>query len=215
MKCINILVSCFRFFLFEEDSREVTFIASSNFHNHCILKVTHVNHKSERLTSALVLSAATDGRVAFWDVTDLCQSIVDDIMNDKTSKTGDRKSNSDISVFLEKRVQSQHTLSTCDFGSDSNSSTAADYVKESNAGDPSCEKEGQRSCEKKGQRSEVVPAAWLDCHQSGVNSIYLDKYEGNKNEPCHEKSAFGVVCLGKICSATEAGKSHGTTNTAI
>ena len=187
MKCIYILVS--RFFLFEEDSREVIFIGSSNFHNHCILKVTHVIHKSELLTSAFVLSAATDGRVAFWDITDLCQSVIDDITIDKTSKTGDRKSNSDISVFLEKRVQSQHTLSSCEFSSDSNSSTAADDVKESNAGDFSCEKEGQRSCEK-GQMSELAPAAWLDCHQSGVNSIYFDKYEGEKNESCHEKSCL-------------------------
>ena len=174
--------SFFRFFLFEEDSREITFIASSNFHNHCILKVTHVIHKSDHVTSALVLSAATDGKVAFWDMTDMCKSVVNDVTRDKAAKTGYMKtgykiSDSGTNVFLENRMQAQHTLASKNFSSGSKSfvpeaGEMVDGVDEDNAVDAVCNKEDQMS--------DLVPAGWLDCHQSGVNSIYFGKYTCKK-----------------------------------
>lgn len=159
---------CFRFFLFEEDSREVTFIAFSNFHDHCVLKVTHVIHKSEQATSALILSVATDGRVAFWDVTDLCKSITEDVAGNRKEN---REESPNVSVFLEKKVQSQHTLSSDKMFS--GNASIMSLEEDENFPKDSQHKTGS-------ERSNLAPFGWLDCHQSGVNSIYFGPYEGKK-----------------------------------
>ena len=143
-------------------------------------------HKPELETSALVLSAATDGKVAFWDMTDMCKSVVNDVTRDRTAKTGYKINDSGTNVFLENRMQAQHTLASKNFSSGPKSFVTEEHemvdgVDEDNAVDAVCNKEDQMS--------DLVPAGWLDCHQSGVNSIYFGKYT------CKEVYVYLSKCI--------------------
>ncbi|KAK3589747.1 hypothetical protein CHS0354_021072 [Potamilus streckersoni] len=66
-----------RFFAFDETKREFFPLSSSAFHNHCVLKVTSISLKMQEKKQPLILSAGTDGRVAFWDCTQLYQNFID------------------------------------------------------------------------------------------------------------------------------------------
>ncbi|KAI0211811.1 WD repeat-containing protein 6 [Lamellibrachia satsuma] len=61
-----------RIFRFDESDGTFCLIAQSDFHDHCVLVVRHfiittlANHRR-----AYILSAGTDGRIAFWDIADI------------------------------------------------------------------------------------------------------------------------------------------------
>ena len=157
-----------RLFLFEEDSREVIFVASSNFHDHCVLKIKHVIHKSEHMPLALIVSAATDGRVAFWNISHICKSVVDYLLaKDKE----DVRNSSGTTVFIEKKIQSQHTVNPDRIVSqlDPGSLHVEDDTENKSSG---------LKHEERLKKPELAPVCSLSCHQSGINSVFFGLYEG-------------------------------------
>ncbi len=82
------LLSCktiyfyFRVFLFHLGTQEFELIGESLFHDHCVLSVCHVitsanqgqpSTSTSNQKSCYISSAATDGKVAFWDISKLLQ----------------------------------------------------------------------------------------------------------------------------------------------
>lgn len=81
-----------RLLAFDEVSKEIRLLAATSYHDHCVLKTCHViiprgqekgSHDNDHVTQnnqwpirIVVLSAATDGKVAFWDVTDICKEVL-------------------------------------------------------------------------------------------------------------------------------------------
>ena len=158
----------FRFFLFEEDSREVTFITSSNFHDHCVLKVQHVIHRSEHSVSVVILSAATDGRVAFWKVTDLCNFVIHTHI---TKEKDNEDDGSKVNVYLEKRHQSQHAVNPDKIINSRRSGETHHGLVDCGA---------DRVYEEGLEKLKLVPAGSLTCHQSGINALHFEHFDGKK-----------------------------------
>ena len=86
---------CFRLFLFDEAQHHFTLLCQSSHHNGCILKVLihlhpttstphslHSPHTSDFYPSApppFLLSAATDGRIAVWDLRPVVQWLLEGV----------------------------------------------------------------------------------------------------------------------------------------
>ncbi|XP_053576770.1 WD repeat-containing protein 6 [Bombina bombina] len=62
-----------RFFVMCEDSRRIVLLAESFYHQRCVLKLESFVHRSADGQSVFLCSAATDGHIAFWDVTNTIQ----------------------------------------------------------------------------------------------------------------------------------------------
>ncbi|KAG8557299.1 hypothetical protein GDO81_018398 [Engystomops pustulosus] len=58
-----------RFFVLSESSRQMTLLAESFHHQRCVLKVETFVHTSGADSRVMLCSAATDGRIAVWDIT--------------------------------------------------------------------------------------------------------------------------------------------------
>ena len=58
--------------MFDRRTKSLEVLKEFDFHEHCVLKVKHhfQKHRVTRREKLWLLSAATDGRVAFWDVAD-------------------------------------------------------------------------------------------------------------------------------------------------
>ncbi|XP_068108782.1 tRNA (34-2'-O)-methyltransferase regulator WDR6 [Hyperolius riggenbachi] len=72
--CLFLAAACsdgsIRFFMMCEDSRRMVLVGESFYHQRCVLKVeAFVHHQSADSSRALLCSASTDGRIAFWDIT--------------------------------------------------------------------------------------------------------------------------------------------------
>ncbi|XP_075687854.1 tRNA (34-2'-O)-methyltransferase regulator WDR6 [Rhinoderma darwinii] len=57
-----------RFFVMSESSRKMTLVAESFYHQRCVLKIETFVHTSGNDSRVMLCSAATDGRIAFWDI---------------------------------------------------------------------------------------------------------------------------------------------------
>ncbi|XP_056380771.1 WD repeat-containing protein 6 [Hyla sarda] len=57
-----------RFFVMSESSRQIILVAESFYHQCCVLKVETFVHTSSNNSRVMLCSAATDGRIAFWDI---------------------------------------------------------------------------------------------------------------------------------------------------
>lgn len=57
-----------RLLAFDEEDREFSLILQTGYHGNCVLQVDHIIYSGE----VLVLSAATDGRIAVWNLTHEC-----------------------------------------------------------------------------------------------------------------------------------------------
>ncbi|XP_069139917.1 tRNA (34-2'-O)-methyltransferase regulator WDR6-like [Argopecten irradians] len=67
-----------RFYCFDEGLRALTVLGESAFHDHCVLQVRGIIHRPPDAVSHLVcVSAATDGRVAFWDLNHLVLDFIE------------------------------------------------------------------------------------------------------------------------------------------
>ncbi|KAG8435956.1 hypothetical protein GDO86_007161 [Hymenochirus boettgeri] len=64
-----------RFFLICENSRKMFLVAESFYHLRCVLRVRTLVHSSAGRERYLLCSAATDGRIAFWDITDTTEQV--------------------------------------------------------------------------------------------------------------------------------------------
>ncbi|XP_020854969.1 tRNA (34-2'-O)-methyltransferase regulator WDR6 isoform X1 [Phascolarctos cinereus] len=59
-----------RLFLVDESARKLQLLAESFYHQRCVLRIQTVTYEAETGASCVVLcSAATDGSIAFWDIT--------------------------------------------------------------------------------------------------------------------------------------------------
>ena len=73
---IEILFCC-RIFRFDEVNTTFCLVAQSDYHDHCVLTVRHlIVTVSDNQRRAYILSAGTDGRIAFWDITDIATECV-------------------------------------------------------------------------------------------------------------------------------------------
>ena len=57
--------------MFDEERRLFDVIGCGDFHEHCLLTVNHVIHHSASSCTVYIITTATDGLVAFWNITDL------------------------------------------------------------------------------------------------------------------------------------------------
>ncbi|MEE6502266.1 hypothetical protein FKM82_004462 [Ascaphus truei] len=74
-----------RFFLMCENSRRFVLAAESFYHQRCVLKVATFVQRSGAGQSVFLCSAATDGSIAFWDITatmDQARKIPEDVLPD-------------------------------------------------------------------------------------------------------------------------------------
>ncbi|XP_069822872.1 tRNA (34-2'-O)-methyltransferase regulator WDR6 [Dendropsophus ebraccatus] len=70
--CVYLAAACsdgsVRFFVMNESSQQMILVAESFYHQRCVLKVETFVHTSGSNTRVMLCSAATDGCIAFWDV---------------------------------------------------------------------------------------------------------------------------------------------------
>ncbi|XP_062614048.1 tRNA (34-2'-O)-methyltransferase regulator WDR6-like isoform X2 [Saccostrea cucullata] len=57
-----------RLYIFDEEKRDLTLLMESVFHEHCVLKVSTLTRKNKTDSELYILSAATDGQIAFWKI---------------------------------------------------------------------------------------------------------------------------------------------------
>ncbi|XP_075039671.1 tRNA (34-2'-O)-methyltransferase regulator WDR6 [Mixophyes fleayi] len=71
--CLFLAAACsdgsVRFFAMCEKSRRMILVAETFYHRRCVLKVETFVHKSANSSRVMLCSAATDGRIALWDIT--------------------------------------------------------------------------------------------------------------------------------------------------
>ncbi|XP_072276700.1 tRNA (34-2'-O)-methyltransferase regulator WDR6 [Pyxicephalus adspersus] len=71
--CIFLAAACsdgsVRFFKIFEDIRKIILMAETFYHNRCVLKIEMFVHRFEDSDRVWLCSAATDGRIAIWDIT--------------------------------------------------------------------------------------------------------------------------------------------------
>ncbi|KAL5020348.1 hypothetical protein ScPMuIL_003240 [Solemya velum] len=65
-----------RLLAFSEEEREFSLILETGYHSNCVLQVDHIIHGEKDHPQVLVLSAATDGRIAVWNLTNQCQKFL-------------------------------------------------------------------------------------------------------------------------------------------
>lgn len=72
LSCVYLASACsdgsVRFFVMSECSRQMLLVAESFYHQRCVLKVEAFVHTSANDSRVLLCSAATDGRIALWDI---------------------------------------------------------------------------------------------------------------------------------------------------
>ena len=118
--------------------------------------------------SILIVSAATDGRVAFWDVTGICKSVIHKL----ASKENENKHNlPEVEVFFEKKLQLQSAMKP-DMSVSVSKSGDSVHRTEDSPTDPNYE-EGL-------EKLKLVPFCCLNSHQSGINGIFIGFYDGKK-----------------------------------
>ncbi|XP_040264605.1 WD repeat-containing protein 6 isoform X1 [Bufo bufo] len=71
--CVYLAAACsdgsVRFFAMSKRSRQMILVAESFYHQRCVLKVETFVHTSGKDSRVMLCSAATDGRIALWDIT--------------------------------------------------------------------------------------------------------------------------------------------------
>ncbi|XP_066452896.1 tRNA (34-2'-O)-methyltransferase regulator WDR6 [Eleutherodactylus coqui] len=70
--CVYVAAACsdgsVRFFVMSESSRQMILVAESFYHQRCVLKVETFVHTNGNDSRIMLCSAATDGRIALWDI---------------------------------------------------------------------------------------------------------------------------------------------------
>ncbi|XP_052770439.1 WD repeat-containing protein 6-like [Mya arenaria] len=174
-----------RLLSFNEESRNISIIATSTCGSHCILKVGHVIIPSQldcivplpsNQQRILLLSAAADGYVSFWDVTKYCgslngsesclsESVENDCSESLSNGTSDVVDN--LNTLVNEEGSSPHKESRdCKIGSDvqdtRNNSKHDTYRS--------------RSSENLSSNGSLSPLQRINVHQSGINSLQLIKH---------------------------------------
>ncbi|ESO81945.1 hypothetical protein LOTGIDRAFT_170485 [Lottia gigantea] len=157
-----------RLFCFNAETKTMELMEQSDFHNNCVLKTHHFIHKSPKGSQIFLLSGATEGVVAFWNVTKLCL----DILNLYRSNCDTLNCN-----------QNEVKNSKCDLiSSDSETDDSCSSTTSKNLCFPTKIKHIQVKNENISEADvkDWQPCFKLKCHQSGINS--LDTYKIDKNK---------------------------------
>jgi len=97
-----------RLLSFNESTRELSVVATSACNSHCVLKCSSViiNDQSDSQdglpsnSRVLLISAATNGVVTFWDITEFCSDCSEtDVQASSNSADDSESDNVDLSAF--------------------------------------------------------------------------------------------------------------------
>ncbi|XP_055955530.1 WD repeat-containing protein 6 [Patella vulgata] len=144
-----------RLFGFDEKTNTMSLIDQSDYHNNCVLKIHYFIHQSEQGTHIFLLSGATEGVIAIWDITTLCFHYIkcNNFQNVNENKSSDDQ-NCDITNYS---LQDDNLVEDA---------SKKDYFPERT----------KIISVKKENSAEVTVQDWqpcftIKCHQSGINSI--------------------------------------------
>ena len=176
--------------MFDEDKRNLHFLMESDFHDHCVLKVCCLTKHSEVDPEIYVLSAATDGCIAFWKINR-------DNINITLQRSSEHSSHVDT---INHETSTKYRTSS----SSNSNSTAKEYVimtsndvqghmndvSSSNSSDIICDKNDFKSGisadvlktlpVEEGCCSKAEPLFILKHHQSGINGLDWCHCQGEK-----------------------------------
>lgn len=141
-------------------------IAESEFHNHCVLKVHYFTVRSHDNNHVIILSAGTDGKVAFWDMT-----LLFSIFLTQTESIG---ANTDKSTTKEEDTNSVSKPDSC-------ITNKKDGLTSKEMASSDQEKLARHSDTKHKDKQETIsvdPVFVISSHQSGVNSLDVYKLHG-------------------------------------
>ncbi|KAK2149444.1 hypothetical protein LSH36_452g01005 [Paralvinella palmiformis] len=163
----------YRFLLFDEITTSFHCIAESSFHQHCVLRVSHLIVSSSSSSSlyqrALIISAATDGKIVFWDVTKLTY---DSVCCERTKDSDD-----DSHHHYHHHHQHHHVDRKQQVSHDS--SHEGEVVLDTNYTKISTSlrrHQDQHHYQHHDNPVDIGEPLWCHrCHQSGVNSLSIRK----------------------------------------
>ena len=185
-------------FRFDETNKSFCLLTQSDFHNHCILTVKHfiittsANHKR-----AYILSAGTDGRIAFWDVTNVVKKCT--CSEEKRSSAASNEEFENESVHQGLKQPSMNTDVPCSHAqtveSDPPEARIVDTSNSKNSEDKclfnvdtgkdfpheDCDESDAGGNDKTFEEefpSELCPVFVLSAHQSGVNAVDVKIIKG-------------------------------------
>ncbi|XP_067657544.1 tRNA (34-2'-O)-methyltransferase regulator WDR6-like isoform X2 [Haliotis asinina] len=165
-----------RLFGFDEKHKSLTLLQQSSFHDNCVLKVSHIIHQSHPRSRVILLSAATGGEIAFWDISHICQTYAetssssDKLSHDthisKQEIDHERKEGHLEYESLTESHDSERKTSLLNSAEDLNTRSVAESRRVYTS------RHCLRTLEESFQLS-MEPAAAVKCHQSGVNSVHV------------------------------------------
>ncbi|XP_046542365.1 WD repeat-containing protein 6-like [Haliotis rubra] len=173
-----------RLFGFDESHKSLTLLQQSSFHDNCVLKVNHIIHKSHSRSRVILLSAATGGEIALWDISHICQTYAEtcssrETRSHQTHISGQEIDREQMEEHLKHKsanesVDSERTSSLLNSAEDRNTTGS---VAESRRVYSS--RQCLRTLDESLQRP-MKPAATVKCHQSGVNSVHVFSLGGDR-----------------------------------
>ncbi|XP_052225658.1 WD repeat-containing protein 6-like isoform X3 [Dreissena polymorpha] len=180
-----------RLILFDEDEKEMSVIATSMCTEHCILKIVHLTipfvpvgdqvGMGRSLQREVVLTAATDGRVTFWDITDVCHLVCRSRTvgrncgdEDEESDTYDDEVQTESSCESHRHdVNSAHSKHVFEENKLKGNNVAKDILEaDVNAG------KGLAGVNVGGD--VLRKCCSIQLHQSGINSLYVQHMAENR-----------------------------------
>lgn len=170
----------YRFYILDEEKRELFNFMESVFHKHCVLKVSIVKRKCDTDSSVYILSAATDGSIAFWETN---KEKISQVIKQHPELNTER-TNVDKTSLLMKCHTSQENIDLekhCDNSEDVISASSSTESEERTRNELECFHLGDKtgvsneidhdSDVSTGDLEETKPIFSLKHHQSGVNGL--------------------------------------------
>ncbi|XP_061194456.1 tRNA (34-2'-O)-methyltransferase regulator WDR6-like isoform X1 [Saccostrea echinata] len=183
-----------RFYIFNEEKRELFLLLESVFHEHCVLKVCPLTRKSKTDSELYILSAATDGQIAFWKINKGNISLIvkkqlepspEKVNMEKTFSSIENDTGNQISDNLREQCDTaksvMSTSKTCNsedeqrVSSDLQYSQYSDYSSGNSYDAGHIQEDSKGSLEtdsvEKEDMEKMRPVFVLRHHQSGVNGM--------------------------------------------
>lgn len=151
----------FRFFVFNEESKELSPLCESEFHNHCVLKITQSFIEMENHKHSIFLSGGTDGRIALWDISNILslKTKSKNCCNSSSCLNSDSDSSLVLNSNLDTKLPAEGMCSNVNYGPLDRDQSPPDNSSENLTS----------ICP--GSVGPLEPVITVQCHQSGVNAI--------------------------------------------
>ncbi|XP_046362387.2 WD repeat-containing protein 6-like [Haliotis rufescens] len=181
--CSDALV---RIFGYDEKQKSLTLLQQSSYHDNCVLKVSHIIHQSHPRSRVMLLSAATEGQIAFWDISHICQTYAEtrSPCDTDSHQTHIPKQEVDEEQYGE-HLEYQPSNESCDSERTSfHPSSAEDrdktcvghksgsFLKPDSGQRVYSRRETLKTLEESVQVA-MMPVATVKCHQSGINALHV------------------------------------------